>query len=296
MKKKLLLIFAIGFIFILGIIFYINRSHLGYFEYLFATLTNSEVRLLEERLMKTLEENPEELFQKFSEELDKYPQNKNVCHGIAHELGHESFELYGFEKSMNISKPLCGAGFVHGIIESRFGTFADEDTLSDQIDICAEEDQSCNHGLGHGLMVLTENKFEKALMFCDSLKPLARSDCYDGVFMHIFDNEETGVSKIIPERQEKAGLCKRVDEKYQKSCSFYLPRIHLFEKNMKSDVVDTCNELSDENHITCVVGVGTMFGKYMYNNYAKAKNNCDEFGVEKALCLEGVDLYREDVF
>lgn len=295
MRSKIFLI-SILVLFIAVVLLYINRSHLGYFEYLFAKFNHKEIELLENRLIETLNTNPDILFETFDSELGKFSKNKNICHGVAHKLGHESFEIYGFEKSMQIAKPLCGAGFIHGLIESRFGSFANKDELSEITDICEEKDESCNHGMGHGLMVLTNNNLEESLLFCDSLKPLAQSDCYDGVFMHVFDNEETGISKDIPERLEKEKLCKIVDKKYQKSCVFYLPRLFVEEKEIALLSKEICDNFTEDNYITCLVGSGTMFGKYLYTDYKKSKKLCEVFGDDMKFCLEGVDLYRNTVF
>jgi hypothetical protein len=61
---------------------------------------NSETIKLESHLMSALKDNPEQLFNEFKKSIDLSPQSANVCHGIAHKLGHKSYELYGFEKSM----------------------------------------------------------------------------------------------------------------------------------------------------------------------------------------------------
>lgn len=246
--------------------------------------------------MVVLKENPDSLFDVFSSELNVFSKNKNVCHGIAHKLGHESFELYGFEESMRIAKPLCGAGFIHGVIESKFGSFVNEEQLKDSENICNEEDEFCNHGIGHGIMVFTNNNLDESLSFCDSLKPLARSDCYDGVFMHVFDNEETGISKSIPERLEEDALCSRVSLKYQKSCSFYLPRVNIGKSDWEKLSLDLCNKLTGENYVTCIVGSGTMFGKYVYSSERVSDNLCEVFKDDKSFCLEGARLYRDNVF
>lgn len=298
MKNKIIFIYILITALLFGIIYiaYLNKSHLGYLEYLYASITNGEVNLLENKLMITLADNPEQLFDVFDIELEKFPKNKNVCHGIVHKLGHEAFELYGFEGAMNIAKSSCGAGFIHGVLESKLGSFITEDEIKEALNICSSDDEFCNHGMGHGLMVLTDNDIYKALDYCDSLELGAHSDCYDGVFMHIFDNEETGISKDIPERYEEEKLCIRMDQKYQKSCVFYLPRIYIGEKEWAPLSRNICSNFTNDNYITCLVGTGTMFGKYLYNSVDETNNLCDVFGDESAVCLEGVRLYRDIVF
>ena len=295
--KKRFLVFPLIVLLIISCFVYINRSHIGYFEYLYKHTTDKEVYTMEEKLLIILEKDPENLFKEFSLELDRSPKSQNVCHGIAHKLGHESFELYGLETSMDIAKPICGGGFIHGVLESMFGTFVDgEDLLDELADICQAQDESCNHGLGHGLMVVTNNDFRKSLSYCDLLDSMAHSDCYDGVFMHIFDNEETGISKDIKERYEAEKLCNNSEERYQKSCAFYLPRIFVGEDEIGIKSYYTCMKVNEYARISCFFGSGTMFGKYIYDDHDKAKQNCDIFGDDKWACIQGVNHYIEDVF
>jgi len=287
--KIILIIIAIS----VGLILYIERSHLGYFEYQYYKLTNAETGRLEDRLIVVLKNDPDQLFVEFRKGVERHPQNLNVCHGIAHKLGHESYELYGFERSMQMAQSYCGAGFIHGLLESKLSSFTDTDDISK---LCKEKDEKCNHGIGHGLMVLTKNDFKEALTRCDTLLPGARSDCYDGVFMHIFDDEETGVSKDIPERAEGAGLCSRVDVAYKKSCYFYVPRIYVNDQNMNTESNDLCQKIKGDYKKVCVFGSGVMFGKYIFSDEDKANSECTVFGKDAPLCKEGVALYRDIVF
>lgn len=293
-KFRIILIFLV--ILCGGTFLYIERSHLGYFTYLYSSLTNSETNQLENHLESVLKDNPDQLFNEFKKVVDLASQNINVCHGIAHKLGHKSYELYGFERSMQIAQPYCGAGFIHGVIESKFGALRDVKALNGMSSICNEKDEKCNHGIGHGLMVLTKNHFQEALTYCDNLHLSARSDCYDGVFMHIFDNEETGVSKKIPERAEGVSLCERVGDVYKKSCYFYVPRIFARDENVGIESKDLCDQVTGDNQKVCIFGAGTMIGKYMYSDPVKAKIECQAFVEKASLCEVGISVYRDKVF
>lgn len=288
---------TIIFILILAFIsLYVLRNHLGYFVYLYSHVFNVQTSELEDKLQLVLRDNPTQLFTEFKKELELFPKNANVCHGIAHKLGHKSYDLYGFEKSMQIAEPYCAAGFIHGIIEAQFGELRDTKALNGISGICDEKDEKCNHGIGHGLMVLTKNKFQEALVYCDTLHPLAHSDCYDGVFMHVFDNEETGISKNIPERQEGISLCARVEDVYKKSCYFYLPRIFAGDIDMNIKSKGLCEKTVGDNLKVCIVGTGTMIGKYVYDDPEKAKTLCGIFDKEVLLCNEGINMYRNKTF
>lgn len=295
-KQKMFKTSILFFVVCLGLVVYIERSHFGYLVYMYQKATNPEIKLLEDRLLVELKSNPETFFDKFEGELEKSPKNMNTCHGMAHKLAHESFRLYGFDKSIHIAKSICGGGFIHGLIESKLGNITDYKVLEGISGLCTENNQSCNHGIGHGLMVFTKNDFAQSLLYCDKLRPMARSDCYDGVFMHIFDDEETGISKSIPERSEGFSLCNRIDDTYKLSCYFYVPRVYARLENMDIRSKDLCDNLSGYYRTACIVGSGTMFGKYMYSDKANALNMCSVFGDMKAVCVEGVRNYRDFAF
>jgi hypothetical protein len=291
--KKILVVSALSLITFLLLIF---RSHLGFISYLYSHITNNETRLIEKKLERTLKAHPKLIFEELKQENKTNPTSSNVCHGILHKLGHQSFEIYGLERSMSFASPYCGSGFIHGVLEAKFKTLDDSEILDTIHTICEPMDQPCNHGIGHGLMILTHNKFETALSYCDKLEKEGQSDCFDGVFMHIFDNEETGISKKIKERRENIGLCQRVDEHYKKSCYFYVPRIYAREEKSEINSQKLCNQVKGEYHILCVVGAGTMFGKYNFADEDLARSMCNIFDEDKKLCEEGITLYLTKVF
>lgn len=286
-------IISISLIIILSVFIYIERSHLGYFVYLYSRFTNSNTEYLENHLLDVLKNDPENLFVEFRSLNSEHIENLNVCHGIAHKLGHESYELYGFERSMQFAQAYCGAGFIHGIIEAEFGAFA---SLPDISHICDASNEKCNHGIGHGLMVYTKNDYKESLRQCDKLDLLAHSDCYDGVFMHIFDNEETGISKSIPERKEGKMLCAKVEAKYKKSCYYYVTRIFANDTNMDIESRDLCMSVPEDSVVVCTVGVGTMIGKYVFSDPQKALDMCKVFGDNTRYCEEGINIYRYKAF
>lgn len=291
--KKILVVTALCLGALLLLIF---RNHLGFISYLYSHITNNETRKIEKQLLATLKEHPKLIFEELKQENKTNPTSSNVCHGILHKLGHESFKLYGLERSMSFASPYCGSGFIHGLLEAKFETIADSQILETIHTICNPLDQPCNHGIGHGLMILTHNKFETALSYCDKLEKEGQSDCFDGVFMHIFDNEETGISKKIKERKENIHLCERVDEHYKKSCYFYVPRIYAREKGSEIDSQKLCSQITNSYHTLCVVGSGTMFGKYNFSDETVARSMCSVFGDDEKLCQEGIESYITKVF
>jgi len=94
--------------------------------------------------------------------LEQNPSQLGACHGITHEIGQKSYELFNRRVDFSLSPKTsyCGYGFYHGFMETLLHTtndiaqariFCDEinrytivDTQKSQI--------ACLHGFGHGLL------------------------------------------------------------------------------------------------------------------------------------------------
>ncbi|MEI7709353.1 MAG: hypothetical protein WCI76_01410 [bacterium] len=266
----------------------------------------SPQEILEAKLMDLLVNNPKELFTTYKAELAQNKEDYTTCHGLLHKLGHTAFTIYGFSGAMNISQNLCGGGFVHGIIEEKFGTLKTlnngEKIAQAMAEACdSPENQICYHGVGHGLMILLHNDSQQALKVCSSVPHPGRNDCYDGIFMHIFDNEETGIAKNIPEHKLGLNFCKNVSFEEMDSCYFYSPRIFAQERDMEKNSVQSCIAISAETlHIfpkakaICAMGSGHMFTKYLLPDYEKGKQSCNAFHTAlRSFCVQGANMYKE---
>jgi len=284
-----ILVLIIGFLLV-----FFNRSHLGYVDYLLQR--DSSIKVTEKSLIKTLETNPNDLFRKLNAFINENDINKNTCHGIAHKLGHESVELYGLLDSMKIAEPVCGAGFIHGVLEGEFG-LNNKKALENITEFCEPADEACNHGVGHGIMVVTKSNVGSSLEYCDKLEIAARSDCWDGVFMHVLDNEDTGISKLLYSEADAKKLCQESDLQYQESCYHYLPRIYKNDSDFSDKVQTLCSGLKSEiNYKSCVFGSGSMFGKYKNSDLNDPVKWCAIFDDEELICLSGIKSYQDFAF
>lgn len=290
--KKVIL----AIILLLAIIGYIGVTYRTFFVYHIHRILNNNVSATERMLIDILEENPELVFETFKSILKENPKTSAVCHGIAHKLGHHAYKLYGLQNAMQYQNPMCGAGYIHGVIESHFGLFSKKLLSEDILSICTSDDEQCNHGIGHGLMVYTNNNIKESLASCDLLSNPGKSDCHDGVFMHVFDNEETGISKNIPERSLAEKLCEQFESQHMTSCYFYLPRIFTHDIEIGSKTADMCmrihNTLSPRAHEICSYGAGISFEKYL-PSHDEAMNVCATYfkGSAQQQCYKGIASY-----
>jgi hypothetical protein len=123
------------------------------------------------------------------------PAVRADAHGYAHGLGIAAYrtpETLG--RTFADCPPSQMSGCYHGVIQGYFLSMRaqpDAATPERLNTLCLEQKArsdflffQCTHGLGHGVMALTDNHLPHALEVCDRLAdPGVRDDCYSGAFM-----------------------------------------------------------------------------------------------------------------
>lgn len=111
-----------------------------------------------------------------------------VCHAISHDLGHAALELADGRvgDALTDRDDVCGGGFTHGVIEHALAE--SDDPAGDMLRVCApQQDGSCWHGVGHGLMFAASMDTVRSLAGCDNAPTSVLSNrCGEGVFMQLF--------------------------------------------------------------------------------------------------------------
>lgn len=278
-------------------------EHRGFFAYHANILASPTFRSYQDELLVLVRRDPQLAFARYRDILASEPLSYNTCHGIAHKMGHETFETFGFQKAMSFQDGLCGAGYVHGVIEARFGLLQEHDILKKLPTICDNDNRSCYHGIGHGLMVTTHLDIQRSLAYCNLLPALGRRNCYDGVWMHIFDLEESGaphadqntaITLDAATVRARVSLCAHTQEPYKISCYFYLPRIYAHEVEASfSDFRTLCDQTEANYQRTCTAGVGHAFMKYHIAEPEISLSKCNAFETDDFIsaCKEGGLLY-----
>jgi hypothetical protein len=287
-KNRNLLIFIGVFIFIFLIILYINNFSKQKINQQKSTET------YQEELIKESRENPEIAFANLRRILKEVPTAYSKCHELVHEMGHASYEAFGFKKAMEYQDSICGGGYIHGILESAFGFLHENEILKNIKTLCGSNG-TCIHGLGHGLMIATKEDTKKSLNFCSQIPFKEKTNCYDGVFMYSFDQEETGIQRKNMTKEEASNLCEQAPVYTQKNCYFYFPRVLWYQKNLESKIV--CDELKNENSkIFCFIGYGTMLMKYHETfNLEEVISQCTliENIKYRNFCIDGARKYAQ---
>jgi hypothetical protein len=120
---------------------------------------------------------------------------RSNCHQLAHVIGRAAAERYGGDvvKAYNEGDNFCWSGYYHGVMEKIVQGIGADNIANKINDICtsakAQQEFSfyhynCVHGLGHGMMAITNNQLFEALKTCDRLDGAWQQEsCYSGVFM-----------------------------------------------------------------------------------------------------------------
>lgn len=236
--------------------------------------------------------SPQLALQKLKETVAQDPFERMAhCHEEAHKIGNTSYELLG-EKAYAYADPMCGGGFLHGVIEQAF-----IDQGLDYLQTVTHEQckgdilESCLHGVGHGIHKLSPD-LSLSIRTCSQISA-SGTDCYDGVFMDIFDTHNAGEEAIT--LTDALLMCENTVETAQNSCYFYLPRI--IKNSEAQKIVDICSSKDIKSGwAACATGSGVFFMKQTSGfNKQIATEYCSLYTDKnlKTLCYQGVQAYEK---
>lgn len=238
----------------------------------------------------TAEFHPTAALLALQEKVTREPEHMVHCHMETHMIGHQAYDAYK-DTAYTFADPMCGGGYLHGVIEQAFkrNGVSYLDTIAH--DLCnGEITESCLHGVGHGLHEVLRD-IPEAVSFCE-LIATSHTDCFDGVFMDAFDSE--GMSEVVTMEIETAqAICGSTVESAQDSCYFYLPRLLAAEPYTKTIELCSSSEIGS-GWAACAQGSGVFFMKSTSGFSAElAEQYCSSYQDDNlaALCVNGVLAY-----
>lgn len=159
------------------------------------------------------------------------PETQRLCHAITHAIGQAAATKYSdVAEAFLHGDNFCGSGYYHGVLQGFAFTRGHAKLLSDLDAVCAgvpgKERKSldyynCVHGLGHGIMAITEDDLFGALHDCDGLTgSMEQNACANGVFMEnlIVDGAHGGHYSKYLRPSEPLYPCTAVDGRYKAAC------------------------------------------------------------------------------
>lgn len=217
-----------------------------------------------------------------------------LCHGLAHEIGHAAFERFGFTGALAVQDDVCGSGYLHGIIEEELSHHA-KDFRKHFKTLCNENDPRCFHGLGHGLMFVTENDLPEALKLCRTLSlPFQRIQCDEGVFMENFEADSLAHPSLYLYPADPYRTCRSQRTAERDICTFYFPRYFLQKyQNGFATLTSFCLTLPELFQKACTKGTGSAAMKAMILEPEKALEICNAMpDTAQRNCIAGLLSYR----
>ena len=195
------------------------------------------------------------------------PFIKSQCHQLAHVVGREAALFYpNVSEAFRYGDSFCWSGYYHGVMEGIVGDVGQENLARKLDSICMDipgkesfsfDYYNCVHGLGHGIMGVSNNELFKSLEMCDNLTGgWERSSCWSGAFMeNIIADEVYHVSKYLS--SDPLYPCNAVADKYKNTC--YLMQTSRMLALVNRDftkVFDLCGSVEEPYINTCYQSLG----------------------------------------
>jgi hypothetical protein len=170
------------------------------------------------------------------------------CHPLTHVIGRIAAESFAdVANAYAKGDSYCWSGYYHGVLETFVNRTGNEHIEEKLNTMCASlnKDRSysfdyynCVHGLGHGLMALSDNDIPSSLTKCDSLTgDWEQQSCAGGVYMEnvIADGLNHATNWLDPKRP--LFPCDISADKYKNTC--YLMQTSYMLKINGGDFVKT---------------------------------------------------------
>jgi hypothetical protein len=214
-----------------------------------------------------------------------------ACHDIAHDIGHRSYELYGFSGAMAFSNPqslshaslqdICAGGYIHGILEEL--SLHEPDFKDHPGNICegvpSNNKATCFHGVGHALMFSFKRNVSSSLDACRSLDAASKKTrCFEGVWMELFwgNTAHTGSDSLGWELDKPLEPCKATEDDAKPACFLYSSFGYLRTHSKDySGAINNCltSDLQSSDAEFCVKGVGiTMVSYFKGHNLERSES------------------------
>ena len=259
----------------------------------YVTDTEAFIEYLQE-MMETI--GPEALQVSIKEMYADAPYGEQ--HMAVHYFGEELYTFRGAE-----ALPLCedwyGFGCYHGFLLDAIDTegyavvpFLDTACIKKHGN--SMETETCQHGIGHGLLEYSRHDPHAAIEACDLVQDVyPKLGCASGVFMEYFSPTQSDSQVVTTQKppfdpDQPYGICKDLTGLRLSTCLFEIQSWWQDVAKLKPVEVEAlCNAVEDEDaREFCLIGYGNFKGPYV----AKSLPFCEQFVVAEshALCRAGM--------
>jgi len=211
---------------------------------------------------------------------------RSLCHPLVHVIGRTAVEKYpNVADAYREGDHFCWSGYYHGVMEAMLYDTEPEDLPKTINNICDSipgkasysfDYYNCVHGLGHGVMYVTQNELFDALLMCDNLEGTwEKESCYGGVFMEnvITDFENHFTKYLKPE--EPLYPCTEVAEKNKHAC-YLMQTSYILKTNGYNfvDAFEKCSTIEEWHKNTCYESIGRDASGSTVSDVQRTKAHC----------------------
>ncbi|MDP2598896.1 MAG: hypothetical protein Q8P49_03645 [Candidatus Liptonbacteria bacterium] len=253
----------------------------------------------------------------FDDLRSRYPGDgyaRAMCHPLTHVIGREASEKFATPgEAYGYGDGFCWSGYYHGVLEGIIGRIGLKNLAKDISTICSDikgregysfNYYNCVHGLGHGVMAITEDELFQSLDYCDKLTGnWEQQSCGSGAFMeNIIVDGKNHVTKFL----NPADLlypCNASPDKYKNTCylmqTSYMLKIN--GRNFKA-TFDLCSKVEAPYRDTCYQSLGRDASGQSTSEVGPTKNICllGNDGEQQSNCVIGavkdfISYFHSDV-
>ena len=225
-------------------------------------------------------------FSGLKQDYNKNPLVRRMCHDIVHFVGRAAVDKYpNVDEAFQHGDGFCWSGYYHGVME-KFLSKKEGFNASKEINFICEnisgkenysfDYYNCVHGLGHGVMYITNNELFDSLGMCDNLEGWwERESCYGGVFMeNINTNFRYHYTRYL-NPDDQFYPCNKVRERYKPACYLMQTSYMLDVANGDfSAVFGLCEQIEDPYTDICYQSLGRDASGYTISNIEKTRKIC----------------------
>lgn len=244
------------------------------------------------------EQDPGVALQTYSLAIQTDPSALEACHKLGHLIGKLAYAKYeDFSQAMQFQNDICGSGFNHGVIAAYINAVGPT-IFSKYLQICKNNDYYCQHGVGHGLMFVTDNDLPRAVALCAKFGTLEeRTACAEGVFMENFETDDESHQSLYLRPTDPYYPCSEYGTIYEDTCAYYSGRYHL--KLAPGNTLGTrANQALTQcylvtNPYACSRGVGSAIARSLPSDFDSLGESCfyADQNLRSACLLGGLRYY-----
>jgi len=218
-----------------------------------------------------------------------YPDNEYAraqCHPLTHVIGREAASTFAtVAEAYTQGDSFCWSGYYHGVLEGVIANIGYANLAEHMNDICTPLAQArkysfdhynCVHGLGHGIMAITQNELFQTLETCNVLSDTwERQSCWSGAFMeNIIVDNKNHFTKYL-KLEDPLYPCNAAGKEYKGTC--YLMQTSYMLKLTNGDfakVFEQCARAGEGFQDICYQSLGRDASGRSVSNVQETKATC----------------------